>query len=248
MKTVAHKIFMLIAAASFFLLPQLSHALTITGVDVDIPLNAANGGGTRNYSIWDGQIGAGVILTAGQQLILTQNSGYNFDTSEDQADRAVAASRHIVTINGLSFTDTTGVLLGLPRGVDPENAVFNETQDWVLIGTVAGEFQLFVGYADNAHTGPCLDADSNCFPNPLNGIWPNGQPGNPAQPGIFFFGAGGTGGCDRAGANPCYDAGALRIVALDTPTVPEPAAIILLALGLAVFSVVNFRRANDPGM
>ena len=76
MKTIAQKIYMLIAAANFFLLPQLSHALTITGVDVDILLNAANGGGTRNYSIWDGQIGGGVVLTPGQQLILTQNSGY----------------------------------------------------------------------------------------------------------------------------------------------------------------------------
>src|SRR5215467_4746541 len=164
------------AGLALLLTPQLVRAVVITSVDVDIALDAAHGGGIRNYSIWDSQIGAGVTLNAGQQLILTQNGqaslAYNFDTSEDAADRATAATRHTVTINGVTFTDTTGVLMALPKGVDPENSAFNEAQDWVLIGTIAGQFQVFVGYADNAHTDPCTDADGNCFPNPLTGVWP----------------------------------------------------------------------------
>lgn len=226
-------------------LPQVGNAVTITSVDVDVVLDAAHGG-AKNYSIWDAQIGAGTVLNPGQQLILTQNgagtNNYNFDTSEDGADRATPATRHTVTVNGFSFVDPTGVLMALPRGEDPETTAFNEALDWVLIGTVAGQFQVFVGYADNAHTDPCQDADGNCFPNPLAGVWPNSQPANPAQAGITFFGNAVAGGCIRPGVSPCYDAGALRIVALNTVTTPEPGTMMLLGLGLAGLAVASHRR------
>ena len=207
MKKLVARIFGFAVGMALLLSPQFARAVIITSVDVDIALDAAHGGGVRNYSIWDAQIGAGINITPGQQLILTQNgqgpNTYNFDTSEDGEDRALPSTRHVVTINGFSFTDTTGVLMALPKGIDPETPAFNEAQDWVLIGTVPGQFQVYVSYADNAHTDPCTDADANCFADPLRGTWPTNQPANPAQPGITFFGNAITGGCIRASAPTC---------------------------------------------
>lgn len=219
------KIWSFVTGIALMALPVASHAVLITSVTVEKPGSNAN-----DYNIWAGQIGAGINLNPGQQLILTQNAAqnsgiYNFDTSEDAVN-----GRHDVVVNGQKFTDTTGVLLALPRNggnPDPGGTAFNEAQEWVLIGTVAGQYQVYVAYADDAHTNACVDGGTPCLPDTWQG-----------SANVTFLGNRITGGCARQppafnpAVDPCYDAGAIRIVALPPTQTPEPSAMFLLGSGM----------------
>jgi len=112
---------------------------------------------------------------------------------------------------------------------NPLGTVHNEATDWTLVGSLAG-LNIFIGYADTAHTGTCADADGNCLPeNP----W-QGSPGT-----TFIGGTGGPGGCDRPGVTACFDAGAIRITGV---AVPAPAALLLLGAGLVGAAVWQRRK------
>jgi hypothetical protein len=72
-----------------------------------------------------------------------------------------------------------------------------------------GNFIVWFGYADTAHTDACADTTgqvpNNCLPdNPWQG-----------SPNTLFVGAAGgspgAGGCARPGFSTCFDAGAIRI-------------------------------------
>src|SRR4029077_4300821 len=91
MKTVA-KSFALLAGLSLLLACERAYAITVTGVEVDI--------GSAVFTNWNGagvnQLGAsGTTITAGQDLILTQNSttpgNFNFDTSDVLCAGSVSA-------------------------------------------------------------------------------------------------------------------------------------------------------------
>ena len=82
MKTLA-KGFGLLAGLTLLLASERAYAITITGVEVDI--------GSTIFTNWNGagvnHLGtSGTTITAGQDLILTQNpttpGSFNFDTSD----------------------------------------------------------------------------------------------------------------------------------------------------------------------
>jgi hypothetical protein len=209
-------------------LPTISQASTVSSVVVDL------GGGNTYCStnlvcahqIWN--LGAGGVDLSTGALVLTQTNGFNFDTSD-----LLLSSQATITINGsVVFTDD-GRILTQPHGVDPLNTSHNEAIDWTNPSTaISGGFHLWVGYADNAHTNTCADADLNCLPeNPWQGTTPN------------FIGsaATSTSGCLRPGITSCFDAGAIRI---ENAAVPEPSPLILIGMGLLGVAFVTRKRGK----
>ena len=219
-------------------LPAGAAPITITNVQVTIggaTYTAANVG-------WDFS-GGGVTLMPGEDLVLAQNfqgtpnqtTSYNFDTSDVLGP--LNFPQISITVNGLTtiFTDTDQVLN--TRGVDRNVSDLNEAQNFGL-PIIGPGYQVFLGYADNLHTGACgnganllgLNGSSTCFPSSFFGA-------------TVFQGRGGLlpdipvpsqllpNHC--SGLVPtCFESGVIRIV--NTPTtVPEPATFTLLALGLA---------------
>ena len=124
-------------------------AMTITGIDVSI-------NGTNLGDIWSSAIGAGVTIAAGDSLIVTQNTQYDFDTSDVHAivgsgtpclglasDPAICALVFpIVTVttvgNGSSAFNDTGHVLDT-EGFDLASLGLNESFGWRPIGTFGGQ-------------------------------------------------------------------------------------------------------------
>jgi PEP-CTERM motif len=186
-------------------------------------------------SIWS--TGAGTNLLAGQSLVLTQNGGFNFDTSEGVRDvgcEVAGGNTCTVTlnVNGTNIPlPANNALNNFNTDTNPLGNVHNEASDWTSVGSLSG-LSIFIGYADNAHTGACADADGNCLPeNPWQG-----------SPNTTFIGSaflGGVGGCDRPGITSCFDAGAIRITGA---AVPEPGTLLLLGAGLVGAAVWQRRK------
>ncbi len=251
MKKTVRKLLGLVAGLSFLLLCAPVGAITITGVEVDI--------GSTVFTIWNGpganHLGAsGTTITAGQQLILTQNStapgGFNFDTSDVLCAGSVStcpAPVIKVTIQGVG---TVSFIDGIPtnnvlhdNNSDPRDAAHNEAHAWNLLGSIAG-IRLWVGYADDAHTNACLDADEgagtagNCHPDPWQGSADTIFLGNLVTEST-------PDGCSRPGSVQCFDAGAIKMQ-FDSSSqilaVPEPSAMLLLGIGLAGLAVSRKQR------
>src|SRR6266478_5027133 len=181
MKTLAKR-FGLLAGLTLLFASERAYAITITGVEVDI--------GSTIFTNWNGagvnHLGAsGTTITAGQDLILTQNpttpGSFNFDTSDVLCAGSVStcpAPVIKVTIQGVgtvSFIDGTPTNNVLhDNNSDPRNAAHNESHVWNLLGSIAG-IKLWVGYADDAHTNACTDGSEgpgtagNCHPDPWQG-------------------------------------------------------------------------------
>jgi PEP-CTERM motif len=210
--------------------PAVSQAINVTSVTVTFGTTVycdTTGSCPVANRIWNLGVGGTNIGTdLGTALILTQTSGFNFDTSD-----LGFAGIPTITVNGITFSDT-GQILNMPHGVDPGGATHQEATDWTLLGT-SGGLRLWVGYADNAH-GPtaCADANGTCLPeNPWQG-----------SPNTTFLGAPtGPTGCVRTGITSCFDAGAIRIEAVG---VPEPSSIVLVGTGLLGIGFLARKRAK----
>jgi hypothetical protein len=199
-----------------------------------------------------------------QSLVLTQNPtasvpGFNFDTSEHSFANGTADS--CGRVGGLApsclmslniLTNIGNVVVPLPLNnalnnfnADPSGGDHNEAANWnaAVLNQPGGLF-VWVGYADNAHTGDCADTTgtvpSNCLPdNPWQGT------ANSIFAGQSIFDPIGD-ECQRLGITSCFDAGAIRIQVNDTPTsaVPEPASMTLVATGLAGWVARRRRQAR----
>jgi RHS repeat-associated protein len=132
-------------------------AVTVDDVSVDI--------GPYHWDLW----GSGLTTPAGGSLILTQNSGENFDTS-DTPNQNCTPTGYVpqvhVTVGGVAQTyQDTGLILNT-GGIDPVYCGFvNESEQWSVIGGTA------VGLTPSELTAggnPCTCVPTEARGNPVN--------------------------------------------------------------------------------
>jgi hypothetical protein len=232
---------------SIFAAPSTSHAIIINNVTVTVGniTRCITGCGAGN-DIWSSA--AGTNVTPGgaiSALVLTQTAGFNFDTSDANAQGHCDATSPCTTtlnINGnlIPLSGAQANRLADNNG-DPGGAAHNEASNWqgAVFNGGPGGFIVWFGYADTAHSDACADTAGtvagNCLPdNPWQGS-PNTQ---------FVGAAGGSpgaGGCARPGISPCFDAGAIRIE-VNPAVTPEPSAILLMGAGLVGLAAWGRKR------
>jgi hypothetical protein len=224
-----------------FVAPSASHAVTINSVSVTVGGTTWCGDqsavacGPRD--IWNIPLG-GILLNPGQDLILAQTSGFNFDASEGNAPACSAATpcNTSVTINGVLVVNSLPNSILANFNLDDGSNTNNEAQNYALAATVPNSYDLFFGYADNVHLNACTDAaDFNCQPDPFGGPFAVGAP----LPAGFVETL--PNHCTAAQAN-CFDSGVLRIVALPGQQVPEASTLLLLGTGLMGVAAWSSRR------
>ena len=242
-------------ALMLFFTAAAAEAAVITNVTVTIggvTFTSASVGWTFPYT-----------LLPGQDLVLTQSfngppnttTSFNFDTGSVLGPGNIPQIS--ITADGVTtvFSDT-GQVLNV-RGSSTMSPSDNRAQ--LYSGALAGPdglaYQVFVGYADNTHTGPCgvwatsigLNGSATCLPQIFNGLYGSGIA-------TFFDGAGGllppplvntlpnhcTTGAD------CYQAGVIRILAVNPQQpIPEPATMALVLTGGALAAVRRYRRSTN---
>jgi len=222
-----------------FAAPPASEAVTITSISVTVGGTTwCDTTGSCTNKVWN--LGGGVALNnTGDSLILAQTSGFNFDTSEgnEPGCGTPTACNTSITVNGVLVVNNLANSILANGNVDPGTIQHNEAANYQQAASVAGSYNLFLGYYDNVHTDACADsADFNCQPDPMTGttVFANGT-GMPdgfvqTQPNH----------CTTTAAN-CFDSGVIRIVA--TPRqVPEAATLLLLGSGLMGAAAWTRRR------
>lgn len=214
--------------------PPASEAVTITSVTVTVGGTTwCDTTGACANKIWNLGVG-GTVLATGSSLILTQTGGaasFNFDTSEGNLPACNAGSpcTTTITVNGVVIGGGNNVLAA--NNLDPGSSTFNEAADYAAYGATAA-FSVSTGYADNIHTLPCADANTNCHPDPFAASGTDTFIGGGASGVGTGVAQGGAGHCSVTVGTDCFDAGVVRIIALDVPRVPEPSSLLLLGVGI----------------
>lgn len=212
----------------------LAADITITDARVDIYYSYRPASFTAASVGWSFP----VSLTAGQDLVLTQNTGtYSFDTSDAGCEGYPLAYALCDTgwalislkINGtwIVFWDLNRVLtLGGRDPLDPKN----EAQEYSPAYSGPG-FDVWLGYADNIHTDPCgsyphsmgLFGAVTCLPSPFEHVFDSDRPTYFQGQSVPLEGLIQTEPHHCVVRNllhGCYDAPAIRVVAHTEPSKP----------------------------